>query len=99
MREVALVAPATPTAVGWLGYLLIGAVAGWLAARLVNGNRTGILINVAAGVCGGFVGGQLLGWAGVDVEHGHRWVTFAVSLGGAVVLLGLVHLIAALIRR
>ena len=83
---------ATPTAVSWLAYVLIGGVAGWLANRIMGGG-SGILLNIAVGVIGGFVGGLLLGWIGVDVEHGHKWFTFFVSLGGAVVLLWIVGLV------
>ena len=83
---------ATPTAVSWLVYILIGGVAGWLANRIMGGG-SGILLNIAVGVLGGFVGGLLLGWFGVDVEHGRKWFTFFVSLGGAVTLLWLVGLI------
>lgn len=85
----------TPTSVSWLAYVLIGGVAGWLANRIMNRGGSGILLNIVIGVIGGFIGGMLLGWFGVDVEHGRRWFTFFVSLGGAMVLLW----IAGLVRR
>ncbi|WP_372451298.1 GlsB/YeaQ/YmgE family stress response membrane protein [Mycolicibacter acidiphilus] len=90
--EPLAVALATPTAVSWLAYLVIGGVAGWLANRIMGGD-SGILLNVGIGVIGGFVGGMLLGWLGVDVEHGRKWFTFFVSLGGAILLLGIVGLV------
>ncbi|CAJ1498088.1 GlsB/YeaQ/YmgE family stress response membrane protein [[Mycobacterium] kokjensenii] len=83
----------TPTSVSWLAYLVIGGIAGWLANRVMNRADSGILLNIVIGVIGGFVGGSLLGWLGLDVEHGRRWFTFFVSLGGAIVLLGIVGLI------
>ena len=82
----------TPTSVSWLAYVLIGGIAGWLANRLMKRGGSGILLNIAIGVIGGFIGGMLLDWFGVDVEHGHRWFTFFVSLGGAIVLLWVVGL-------
>ncbi|BBZ23006.1 GlsB/YeaQ/YmgE family stress response membrane protein [Mycolicibacter hiberniae] len=84
---------APPTSVSWLAYVLIGGIAGWLANRIMKRGESGILLNIAIGVIGGFIGGMLLGWFGVDVEDGRRWFTFFVSLGGAIVLLWLVGLI------
>lgn len=83
----------TPTAVSWFAYIIIGGIAGWLAGKIVKGGGSGILLNVVIGVIGGFVGGLLLGWLGVDVEHGRRWFTFFVALGGAVLLLWVVKLV------
>lgn len=83
----------TPTAVSWLAYILIGGIAGWLAGKIIKGGGSGILLNVVVGVVGGFIGGLLLGWLGVDVEHGRKWFTFFVALGGAIVLLWIVGLV------
>ncbi|MEO8815124.1 MAG: GlsB/YeaQ/YmgE family stress response membrane protein [Mycobacterium sp.] len=83
----------TPTAVSWLAYIVIGGIAGWLAGKVIKGGSSGILLNVVIGVIGGFIGGMLLGWLGVDVEHGRKWFTFFVSLGGAIVLLWIVGLV------
>jgi len=88
-----LAALSTPTSVSWLAYIVIGGIAGWLASRIMNRGASGILLNIVIGVIGGFLGGMLLGWFGVDVEHGRRWFTFFVSLGGAIVLLWIVGLV------
>jgi uncharacterized membrane protein YeaQ/YmgE (transglycosylase-associated protein family) len=82
-----------PTAVSWLAYVIIGGLAGWIAGKIVKGGGSGILLNIVIGVIGGFIGGLLLGWLHVDVEHGHRWFTFFVSLLGAVILLWVVSLV------
>jgi len=89
----------TPTAVSWVAYLIIGGIAGWLASRIVSGGRSGILLNIVIGVIGGYLGGMLLSWLGVDVEHGRRWFTFFVALGGAILLLLLVRLLRTAARR
>lgn len=82
----------TPTSVTWLAYVLIGGIAGWLAGRIMK-RDSGILLDIVIGVIGGFLGGMVLGWFGVDVEHGRRWFTFFVSLGGAIALLWLLGLV------
>ncbi len=83
---------APPTAVSWVAYIIIGAIAGWLAGKIVKGGGSGILMNIVIGIVGGFIGGMLLSWLGVDVEAGRRWFTFFVALLGAVILLWVVGL-------
>lgn len=83
---------APPTAVGWLSYIIIGGIAGWLAGKIVKGSGQGILLNIVVGVIGGFLGGFLLEKLGVDVIAGRRWFTFFTALIGAVILLWIVGL-------
>jgi uncharacterized membrane protein YeaQ/YmgE (transglycosylase-associated protein family) len=71
------------TVFGLLGFLLIGALAGWAAARLLRGRGFGLGGNMAVGVLGSLVGGWLLPQLGVKVD-GHGFVTAFV---GALVLL------------
>lgn len=44
---------------GLLYSLLIGAVAGWLAGKLMKGGGFGILMNIILGIIGGVVAGWL----------------------------------------
>lgn len=81
------------TGIGWLGYIVIGGIAGWLASKIVKGGGSGILMNVVIGVVGAFGAGLVLNALGVDVNHGGYWFTFFVSLGGAVVLLWIVGMV------
>jgi uncharacterized membrane protein YeaQ/YmgE (transglycosylase-associated protein family) len=78
------------TGIGWLGYIIIGGIAGWLAGKIVKGRGQGILMNIVTGVVGAFGAGLILNLIGVDVNSGGYWFTFFVALGGAVVLLWLV---------
>ena len=38
-------------------YLLFGAVAGWLAGKLMKGGGFGLIVNIIVGIIGGFIGG------------------------------------------
>ena len=58
--------------VGWLGAIIIGGLAGWIAARVMDANQ-GILTNIVLGIVGALVlnfilvlltGGTLGGWIG-----------------------------------
>lgn len=81
------------TGIGWLGYIVIGGIAGWLASKIVKGGGSGILMNVVIGVVGAFGAGLVLNALGVDVNHGGYWFTFFVALDGAVVLLWIVGMV------
>ncbi len=76
---------------GWLVWIVIGGIAGAIADQLVQGNRLGCLGNVIVGILGGLLGGFLLGLIGVDVNN-ILWM-FLTALGGAIVLLLVVHLL------
>ena len=50
----------TLTSVGWIGYIIIGALAGWIAGKIVKGGGSGILMNIVIGIIGALIGGFLL---------------------------------------
>ncbi|HJO22235.1 MAG: GlsB/YeaQ/YmgE family stress response membrane protein [Myxococcota bacterium] len=51
---------------GFIAFLIIGAIAGWLAGTLMRGDGFGLLGNVGVGIVGAFVGGFLFGLVGLD---------------------------------
>lgn len=42
-------------------FILVGAVAGWLAGTIMKGGGFGFLVNLLVGIAGGFLGGWLFG--------------------------------------
>jgi uncharacterized membrane protein YeaQ/YmgE (transglycosylase-associated protein family) len=73
-----------------LVWLVIGAIIGSLASALMRENL-GLLGNILVGIVGAAIGGFL--FAHGDINNSPLTVgTFAVSLIGAIVLLGLVNL-------
>ncbi len=79
----------TPESV--LIWLLIGAVAGWLAGLVVKGGGFGLVGNIVVGILGAFVGGWLFPQLGISLGGGIvDTIVFATS--GAIVLLVIVSL-------
>ena len=72
-------------------FLLIGALAGWLAGLVMKGRGLGVLGNIVVGVIGAFLGGWLLPMLGVS--FGGNVGTFITAFIGAVILLAIVGLI------
>ena len=75
-------------------WLVVGAVAGWLAGVIVKGGGFGLLGDIVVGIIGAFVGGWLLAKLGVHIGVGIV-ATIASATIGAVALL----LILRLVRR
>jgi len=73
-------------------FLIIGAVAGWLAGLVMKGRGFGLLGDIIVGIIGAFLGGWLFGKLGVSFGGGLAG-SLIVAFLGAVVLLFLVRLI------
>jgi uncharacterized membrane protein YeaQ/YmgE (transglycosylase-associated protein family) len=77
---------------GILVWLLIGAVAGWLAGTLVKGGGFGLIGDIVVGIVGAFVGGWLA--AQLHIEIGSGLISsILTATAGAVVLILLIRLI------
>lgn len=75
----------------FLWFLLIGAVAGWLAGQLFKGSGFGLLGNIVVGILGGIVGGWIAGL--LDINFSGILGQLFIAAGGAIMLLWIVFLI------
>jgi uncharacterized membrane protein YeaQ/YmgE (transglycosylase-associated protein family) len=82
----------TLTSVGWIGYVIIGAIAGWIAGKLVKGGGSGILMNIVIGIVGALIGGFLLSFF-LDTAAGGWWFTLFTAVLGSVILLSLLGMV------
>lgn len=76
-------------------WLLLGAVAGWLAGNLMKGSGFGLIGNIIVGILGSFLGGWLGGVLGIGgaTTGGFSIASILTAVLGAVVLLFVVSLI------
>ena len=75
-------------------FLIVGAVAGWLAGQIVKGHGFGLVGNIVVGIVGAFLAGWLLPTLGVGFSLGNPIVTSIVyAMIGAIVLLVIIGLI------
>lgn len=75
-------------------WLLVGAVAGWLAGTIVRGGGFGLVGDIVVGIVGAFFGGWLLPRLGVQLGIGLVSVIASATIGAVVLLL-----VLRLIRR
>ncbi len=73
-------------------WLLIGAVAGWLAGQIVKGGGFGLVGDIIVGIIGAFIGGWLAGKLGINIGGG-LISSIIVATGGAIVLLFILRLV------
>jgi uncharacterized membrane protein YeaQ/YmgE (transglycosylase-associated protein family) len=75
-------------------FILIGLSAGALAGRIVSGHGFGFLGDIVVGVIGAFLGGWLFSSFLGTTGGGGVLMSLSVAFIGAVVLLGLLRLVA-----
>jgi len=68
-----------------LAWIVIGAVVGWGAGRVFQGNGYGPLMDILMGVVGGVVGGFAMNSTGIS-GYGGTIITTLVAMVGAVLL-------------
>jgi uncharacterized membrane protein YeaQ/YmgE (transglycosylase-associated protein family) len=69
-----------------IAWLIIGAIAGWLAGIFVKGGGFGLLGDIVVGIVGAFIGGWLAGVLHIHVGTG--WLSTIVTAAiGAILLL------------
>ena len=74
-----------------LVFLIIGAIAGWLAGLIMKGYGLGLVGNIIVGVIGAFIAGWLLPMVGLNIGGG---IVAAIidALIGAIILLFVIGL-------
>jgi uncharacterized membrane protein YeaQ/YmgE (transglycosylase-associated protein family) len=76
---------------GWIAWIVIGIIAGWLAEQIMGRNH-GLLTNLIVGIVGALIGGFLYNTLGGDA--GGNWIVgIIVATLGAIILLFLLGLV------
>ncbi|MBC8720481.1 GlsB/YeaQ/YmgE family stress response membrane protein [Paraburkholderia sp. 31.1] len=77
---------------GIIAWIIIGAIAGWLAGVLVRGGGFGLIVDIIVGIIGAFIGGWLAGV--LHFSLGGGWIgSIITALIGAVILLFIIRLV------
>ena len=73
-------------------FIIIGAIAGWLAGQLVKGYGFGLIGNIVVGIVGAFIAGFLFPAIGLSLGGGILAAIIHSTIG-AVILLVLIRII------
>ncbi|MBX3577475.1 MAG: GlsB/YeaQ/YmgE family stress response membrane protein [Rhizobiaceae bacterium] len=80
------------TAQSIIVFLIIGAIAGWLAGLIVKGFGFGLIGNIVVGIVGAFIAGWLFPYVGLAFGGGVLASILHATIG-AVILLVLIRLV------
>jgi uncharacterized membrane protein YeaQ/YmgE (transglycosylase-associated protein family) len=79
---------------GFLLWLLYGAIIGWIASIITRNNaRMGFILNIIVGLIGAFIGGWIASALNIGSFASWSFYGMLISIGGAVLLLLIVNLI------
>ena len=77
---------------GFITWILVGLIAGWLAGQVMKGGGYGVLVDIILGIVGGILGGWVFGALGIWPGGGIIGAIL-VSFVGAVNLVGIRRLL------
>ncbi|GGM18260.1 GlsB/YeaQ/YmgE family stress response membrane protein [Nakamurella endophytica] len=78
----------------WIGWIVFGALAGWVANLVVRDGRRGCLTTVVTGILGAVLGGFVYRLAAHRPwTFGWDWPSFGVAVLGSLALLVVVSLV------
>lgn len=77
---------------GIIAWLIIGAIAGWLAGKIVEGSGFGLVVNIIVGIVGALIGGWLAELLAISIGGGLIG-SIILAVIGAVILLFVLRLI------
>lgn len=76
-----------------LAWIILGLIAGYIASKIVNRHGEGLLLDIVLGIVGALVGGAVMAALGGEGITGFNLYSMLVAIGGAVLLLVVVHAI------
>ncbi len=71
---------------GIIVWLIIGAIAGWLAGSFVKGGGFGLLGDIVVGIVGALIGGWLAGALGIAIGGGLIASIITATIGAIILL-------------
>ena len=77
---------------GFWGWIIIGLIAGWLAGQISRGRGFGCIADIILGIIGSFIGGWL--FLKLGILGGGFWYSLAAATVGAVILVGIAHILS-----
>lgn len=78
----------------WLGWIILGLIAGWIASKIVNKQGEGMIMDIVLGIVGALVGGFIFARLGIGGVTGLNIYSMFVAVIGAIVVLLVYHWIS-----
>ena len=71
---------------GWFSALIVGAIAGWLAEKVMRSDQ-GLLTNIILGIIGAGIGNTIFNWLGMGLTG---WIGYLIAgfIGACLLIAG-----------
>jgi uncharacterized membrane protein YeaQ/YmgE (transglycosylase-associated protein family) len=73
-------------------FIILGAIAGWLAGKIMSGHGYGVIWDIVIGIVGAFIGGFLFSLI-FGTQPTGLVISFIVAVIGACILVAILHLV------
>jgi uncharacterized membrane protein YeaQ/YmgE (transglycosylase-associated protein family) len=70
---------------GIIGWIVVGAIAGWIAEKVTSSNH-GLLTNIIVGIVGGVLGGFLANALNLQIAGGFLSALIVATIGAVILL-------------
>ena len=80
---------------GFISWIILGLIAGFIGSKIVNKTGSGMLMDVVLGVVGAVVGGELASLVGIGGVTGLNIPSLFIAIVGAVIVLLVYRAVAA----
>jgi uncharacterized membrane protein YeaQ/YmgE (transglycosylase-associated protein family) len=77
---------------GFLAWIVVGLIAGWLAGQVMQGGGYGVVFDIILGLIGGVLGGWIFGLLGIW-SGGGMIGSIIVAFAGAVILVAITRVL------
>jgi uncharacterized membrane protein YeaQ/YmgE (transglycosylase-associated protein family) len=77
---------------GFIAWIVVGLIAGWLAGKVMRGGGYGVVVDVVLGLLGGVVGGWVFNMLGIW-PGGGMIGSIIVAFVGAVILVAITRVL------
>jgi uncharacterized membrane protein YeaQ/YmgE (transglycosylase-associated protein family) len=81
------------TAGGWIAWIILGLIAGFIASKIVNKQGEGFILDIILGIVGSIIGGIIFSAFGAPGVTGLNLWSLLVAVIGAIVVLVIYHAI------
>jgi uncharacterized membrane protein YeaQ/YmgE (transglycosylase-associated protein family) len=79
---------------GWIAWIILGLIAGFIGSKIVNKSGSGIMLDVVIGVVGAIIGGEIGAKLGLGGVNGLNLWSLLLAVVGAVIVLLIYNAVA-----
>ena len=69
-----------------IAFIVLGALAGWLAGKIMKGSGSGLIVNIFIGIVGSMIGGWVFNFFGFNSDGGFIGSLITATVGAIILI-------------